>query len=365
MKAVGPLQSPLIPSHNREQIISQVLTIQELAILHRESFDLPVLAASFAFPGFSDQLNDAHDLFIRRCLELCIEEMNASGYGLPPAPFAFLLFGSGGRREQTLFSDQDNGLLYEIPAQADEQGELQIVGYFARLGQLAVRRLSEVGYPPCIGNVLCSNERWNRPLEGWREMFAEWHSQPTWENIRYLLLAGDARMIIGDPALFASWRASYLQLFVEHPSLISRCVSNTLHHRVPLGFFGRIVTEVNGQYQGAIHIKNGLYLPFVNCIRLWSLAQGISATHSLDRLDALRQQGIWNKELCEEVFQHFQQAVYFRLLAATHWQEDLFESSCYVSISNLSKNEVSALKQAMKQALDLHKMTASFAKGAV
>jgi len=359
---VAPLQSPLIPSHNRSQEICQISTIQELAILHRESFDLPVLAASFSFPGFSDQLNDLHDLFIRRCIELCIEEMHVTGCGQPPAPFAFLLFGSGGRREQTLFSDQDNGLLYESPEHADAQTKRQIAEYFAQLGQLVVKRLSEVGYPPCIGNVLCSNERWNRPLEGWLEMFAEWQSQPTWENIRYLLLAGDARMITGDPTLFAKWQASYHQLFIEHPSLISRCVSNTLHHRVPLGLFGRIVTEVNGQYRGAIHIKNGVYLPFVNCLRLWSLAHGISATDSIGRLDILKQQEIWSQELCTEVLKHFQQAVYFRLLAATHWQEDLFESSCYVNISNLSKNEVSALKQAMKQALDLHKMTASFAK---
>ena len=35
------------------------------------------------------------------------------GFGKPPVPYAFILFGSGGRSEQTLWSDQDNGLIYE------------------------------------------------------------------------------------------------------------------------------------------------------------------------------------------------------------------------------------------------------------
>ncbi len=343
--------------------IEQANSIQELANLRRESFDLPVLAASFSLPGFSDQLNDLHDFLISRCITLCIAEMEQLGMGNPPVPYAFLLFGSGGRREQTLFSDQDNGIVYLLPPDADAETKRLMTAYFEQLGKLVVERLVEVGYPPCQGNVLCANHRWNRSLAGWQEMFAEWCADPTWENIRYLLLTGDARMIAGDPALFASWQSCYRQMFVDHPSLVSRCVSNTLHHRVPLGLFGRIITEINGKYQGAIHVKNGLYLPYVNCIRLWSLAHGVSETHSFERIEMLRQQGVWTEELCSLVSRHFQQAIYLRLLAATHWQEELFESSSYLKMSLMSKEALLALKQSMKQALALHKMTATLQRG--
>lgn len=365
MKAVVLLHSPHILSHEITRKIDQANTIQELANLHRESFDLPVLAASFSFPGFSDQVNDLHDLLISLCIKLCLTEMEQLGKGAPPAPYAFLLFGSGGRREQTLFSDQDNGIVYQLPMDADNDTRQLIRTYFHQLGQLVVERLVEVGYPPCQGNVLCSNDRWNRSLASWQEMFAEWCSLPSWENIRYLLLTGDARMIAGDPALFARWHSLYRQMFVDHPALISRCVSNTLHHRVPLGLFGRIITEMNGKYRGAIHVKNGLYLPFVNCIRLWSLAHGVSATHSFDRIKALRQAGVWAEELSTSVARHFQQTVYLRLLAATHWQEDLFESCSYINMSLLPKEEIPVLKQSMKQALALHKMTSSLKRSDV
>jgi CBS domain-containing protein len=42
--------------------------------------------------------------------------------GPPPAPFAFLLFGSEGRREQTLKTDQDNAIVFEDVPVEKEQG---------------------------------------------------------------------------------------------------------------------------------------------------------------------------------------------------------------------------------------------------
>ena len=84
------------------------------------------------------------------------------GYGKPPVPYAFILFGSGGRSEQTLWSDQDNGLFMRNSEDAYGRG---IRSYFDKL----VHRYSStvwmyLGYPPCEGNVISSNPQWRKSL---------------------------------------------------------------------------------------------------------------------------------------------------------------------------------------------------------
>ena len=64
------------------------------------------------------ELNFTHDTMIRKMISLAEKRLAAEGAGEPPLPYAFLLMGSGGREEQTPWSDQDNGLVYENPPES-------------------------------------------------------------------------------------------------------------------------------------------------------------------------------------------------------------------------------------------------------
>ncbi|NGQ96655.1 histidine kinase [Brevibacillus sp. SYP-B805] len=355
-----PLHTLHNPLHDALQRVSNATTVGELSRLHREAFAPASYASSGVPAGLTPLINQLHDRLIIQTIRCCLAEMKAAGMGDPPVPYAFLLFGSGGRREQSLASDQDNGMVYRLPPEASQREQEEIAAYFRRFGQLVVTKLSEVGYPPCQGNVLASNSRWNRSLQDWDTMFREWNETPTWENIRYLLVTGDGRLLLGDDQLFARWKADYHQLLADNPPLIARCVSNTLRHRVPLGLFGRIITEVNGKFRGGIHLKNGLYLPYVNCVRLWSLANGITATGTLERIDAIRSMHLWEEELCETVQRHFHRIADLRLLAATQWQDDLYESSSYLQLAKLPRETIGMVRQAMKVALYLQKITSRY-----
>ncbi|MGK9617154.1 DUF294 nucleotidyltransferase-like domain-containing protein, partial [Salmonella enterica subsp. enterica] len=46
-------------------------------------------------------------------------ELTLAEKGDPDVPFSWLCFGSEGRREQTLFTDQDNGILFEAKDAAE------------------------------------------------------------------------------------------------------------------------------------------------------------------------------------------------------------------------------------------------------
>lgn len=82
-------------------------------------------------------LNDA---LISRLLDLAQREI-----GSAPCDFAWIVFGSEGRQEQSFLTDQDNALVY-----ADGGGEAA-ADYFARLAKRAVDDLVTVGFPLCAG----------------------------------------------------------------------------------------------------------------------------------------------------------------------------------------------------------------------
>ena len=109
-------------------------------------------------------VNGWHDHLIRRTIELALVELHDRGHGEPPAPFCWLLLGSGGRQEQTLRPDQDNALLYHDTVGREQEER----AYFDALAGTVVERLAEIGYPYCPGFVMASNPRWNLSLPDWQ-----------------------------------------------------------------------------------------------------------------------------------------------------------------------------------------------------
>jgi CBS domain-containing protein len=302
-------------------------------------------------------VNLIHDKVIRQGVLLAVRHLAKMGVGTPPVPFAFLQFGSGGRSEQAVISDQDNGLVYRILDGMDKREMERVENYFHLLGAAIVQGLEQVGYPPCRGNVTCVSARWRGSTDQWMERLAAWAADPVWEHARYLLLVGDARILWGEPDVVAPLIKQYRRLLAHNPILIGRLVSNTRFHRIPLTWLGRIAPDITGRYQGAINLKYGVYLPIVNVVRHFALAHGIHAASTLERLAALREAGIWPVAFCREVEHHFRLLLGLRLIAPLHWRDGTYASNSYVKLSELSSDTLSMLREAMKLALRLQKWT--------
>ncbi|MFS0837614.1 DUF294 nucleotidyltransferase-like domain-containing protein [Paenibacillus sp. 1P03SA] len=248
------------------------------------------------------ELNFTHDTLIRKMVSLAENRLAAEGAGERPLPYAFLLMGSGGREEQTPWSDQDNGLVYEDPP---EGMEAAADGYFSKLAQLIRQGLELAGYPPCTGRVLAENSMWRRSESGWKEQLGGWFAEPVWENVRYLLIAADLRCVYGSEVLAERLKQAFLETISRSPGLLQPLLANTLHHKVPMGLLGRLVTERYGPYAGGVDIKYGLYIPLVNAVRLLALENGVSHSSTLKRITALMERGALSEEAgtaCREVF---------------------------------------------------------------
>src|SRR5690606_3811567 len=137
-----------------------------------------------------------HDALIRRAVCLSEEALARAGRGSPPVPYAYLLFGSGGRAEQTISSDQDSGLIYGNPRLGQDAAAVH--AYYGELAERIVASLQAVGYPPCEGGVISTNPEWCDSLAGWQAKLDSWFGEAHWEVVRYLLIVADGRMVYGD-----------------------------------------------------------------------------------------------------------------------------------------------------------------------
>ncbi|MFC4599989.1 DUF294 nucleotidyltransferase-like domain-containing protein [Cohnella hongkongensis] len=291
-------------------------------------------------------LNELHDALIVRVLMLAENDLARSGLGAPPVPYAYMLYGSGGRLEQTMHSDQDSGLVY-ADARSEEEEERNR-SYFLRLADTAVEYLIAIGYPPCEGSVIASNPEWNLPLTGWSARIASWFAEPNWENVRYLLIAADARAVWGDAGLADRLRSRYFGDLLSHPVIEKRMLENTLRHKVLVGVFGQLLTERYGENAGSLDIKYGAYIPMVNAFRLLAMRAGIRETSTLRRIDALRNEEVLAEDEAEEAKEAFELFLKLRLFTSVAMEDGYLVGTGKLPASRLTKEMIAPLKKALK-----------------
>ncbi|KPV59522.1 hypothetical protein QJ48_10590 [Paenibacillus sp. A3] len=299
------------------------------------------------------ELNECHDALIRRVIALSEERLKEERGEDAPLPYAFLLFGSGGRGEQTLWSDQDNGLIYADPSSADER--MQADCYFAQLAARITEGLEAVGYPPCHGQVICTNEQWRKPLQDYRRMVNDWIQEPDWEHVRYLLITVDARTVYGDEALGRALIEEIYRYTAAAPAMLEHMLRNTLHHKVSIGVFGQLIRERYGEDAGGVDVKYGAYIPIVNGIRLLVVEAGIRRSSTEERIKSLIAGGHISEEIGHDWLEALTLALKLRSMTPFQIEEDRYVTRGKLAADQLTKERVTELKQCLRIGTDLQK----------
>jgi CBS domain-containing protein len=340
-----------------EAIRSEILKADDSAQLRRfrdqlhEEFEGRLLLSNSI--EWNRVLNQVHDLFIARAVDLARQQLRLQGSGEPPVPFAFVLFGSGGRGEQTLWSDQDNGLIYADSA--DPEVEAAAAAYFASLADALSELLMRLGYPPCVGGVICTNEKWRRSWSGYRDMLYEWLEDPHWEHVRYLLVFTDIRAVYGDDSLVSRLLDELFGYVKQHPSMLEHMLHNTLHHKISLGLFGQLIKERYGEDAGGVDIKYGAYIPIVNGIRLLAVEAGIKASSTERRIAELREGGFVDEEITHDWLEALSIALKLRSLTPFQLEDGQYTSRGKLSAEALTRARTSELKLCLRIGNDLQK----------
>ena len=205
-------------------------------------------------------------------------------HALEPSAACWVAFGSQGRCEQTLATDQDNGIVFTD--EGDPEAHRRALLPLARRVNEALDRC---GFPLCRGDVMASNPQWCRSASEWRERFVRWIEEPDPQALLNAAIFFDFRPICGERAptiALRAWLAEYAQ---DRGRFLLPMAQNALAHRPPLGLVRDFILTRGGAHPDTLDLKvNGVQL-FVEIARIYSLAAGGTATNTVERLAALAQ----------------------------------------------------------------------------
>jgi CBS domain-containing protein len=218
------------------------------------------------------------DTVTRRLIKLAQDKL-----GPPPAPFAWLAFGSQAREEQSLRTDQDNGLVYADDAPPEA------APYFKALAEFVCDGLDACGYVYCPGKIMATTDKWRQPLRGWLRHFSDWSSVPDPEAVLQVSIFFDLRAVCGDRSLAAGISRALAECGsgTGKAVFLSALARQAAGYDVPLGFFRRFVLESKGEHKETLEIKAAGLMPLTDLVRVRALQGGVTVPGTQDRLARL------------------------------------------------------------------------------
>jgi CBS domain-containing protein len=252
---------------------------------------------------------ELNDRTVQRVLELA----TASGtpVGPPPLPFSWLAFGSEARREQTLRTDQDNGLAYADPPPADAAA---VAAYFARLAAEVNGMLVRVGFPECPARIMASNPEWCQPVSVWTRRFQHWMQESGPAEVLAACVFFDLRPVGGVAEPASSLRTVIRTDAPGSHRLLGLLARDVVDRPVPLTVFGNLRVARTGPHRDTVDLKGGGGLQLVGAARVHALALGLEETNTVDRFRTAAARGLYGESECREITDAYQLLQRIRLV---------------------------------------------------
>ncbi|MFY7863551.1 DUF294 nucleotidyltransferase-like domain-containing protein [Roseateles sp.] len=235
-----------------------------------------LLAQGVAARQLTELISHLNDVLAQRLLQLKAEQ-----HGLDERRACWLAFGSEGRGEQTIATDQDNGLLFV--SDDPERDRPRWLAFALDVNQA----LDACGYPLCKGGVMASNPACCLSAQEWLEAFNEWMEHGAPEDLLKASIYFDFRPIWGDATLVAPLRELLGSHAARLPRFMRQMAENSLRSRPPLNWLGAVEGEKNAAGREGIDLKLHGTAIFVDVARIHALAHGISATNTRERFEAM------------------------------------------------------------------------------
>lgn len=332
---------------NLSRSITRAEDLQTLAGLGQDLHRLihQMLAQGVSVDQLTQIITMLNDHISRRVIELCLAEA-----GRPEAPFTWLSFGSEGRQEQTLKTDQDNGILFLTPPGGNADDVRQELLPLARRINEA---LAACGYPLCSGNVMAGNPECCLSLEEWQRRFGTWIDQGTPEHLLKATIFFDFRPLWGDPAPAEELRGWVGERVAANPRFLRQMAQNALRNRPPLGLMRDFVVSSGGPHPHTLDLKLQGATPFVDGARILALGHRIHETGTLSRFRAAAELKIVRKEEAQAWCDAY---AFIQLLRMrTHQAQDRDGATLdnHVDPDGLNELDRRILKEAFRQARKL------------
>lgn len=248
-----------------------------------------LLAGHVPGPEIQRLLTDVNNEVHRCVAEAELREMALAGWGEPPVGFTLIVMGSGGRGENHLAPDQDNGLILDA---YDDARHGAIDPFFVEFASRLTRTLDAVGFPLCRGNVMATNPVWRKTLPQWRAQVDLWLRKRDTVTIRLCDIFFDFQPAYGSTVRAAELRDHVARRVKGNHAFLAEMYRTTADHGVAVDRFGRLIAETTGAHRREINLKYAALVPLVETVRLLTLREGLTRTATLDRLEDLARVGL-------------------------------------------------------------------------
>lgn len=257
--------------------LTDARTVEELC---KAAADIRQLARSMLGQGVAAEqltliISTLNDALIRQLIEI-----ERGRFELDGIRWCWLAFGSEGRYEQTISTDQDNGLIFD----SDEHDAAAARALLLPFAQAVNRALDACGFPLCKGNIMAGNPQWCLSQEEWRVQFRSWIEKSNPQALLNAVIFFDFRPVHGDDSMAHRLRDHLSGLARDGKQFQRQLAAYALDSRPPLGVISDFITERSGAFRGTIDLKkNGARL-FTDAARLLALCAGVAHTNTAERL---------------------------------------------------------------------------------
>lgn len=265
---------------NRAQDLAQKIAdadnMESLLVLAEEARHID---ESFLDSGLSGALSTYGISWLNDCLAARVVALTADEARLPAANWCWISLGSEGRHEQTLVTDQDNGLIFSA---SDEHEATLLRQVFLPFAQKVNQRLAECGFTLCSGDIMAGNPAWCRSEEEWKGLFFDWIHKPEPSALLNASIFFDVRPLYGDFSLVQPLRDFLAKWAPSAETFLRLMATNALAAEPPIGFTGDVVMEKEGKEKFIDIKKYGIRI-FVDVARIIGLAHGVQSANTRTR----------------------------------------------------------------------------------
>ena len=300
-------------------------------------------------------ISNVADAITGRIIELSMEKE-----GQPPCSFCFIAMGSQGRGEQTLVTDQDNGIIIDDSGAGDERA----IQYFVSLGRKINDDLNRVGYNYCHGNFMAGNPEWCLPLSSWKELFTGWVNNSDPQGLLDVSIFFDFKSVYGEDSLAGELREHIYRTTGDKAVFYYHLAQTVTRFKPPVGIFGQIVGEHDTPDSNLVDIKK-LLMPVTGFARIYALKMALEETNTIDRLESMRGAKGLSDSFLDETLQAYNTLMNTRLLQQVNQLMSGEEPGNTVDVNRLTDIERSTLKKVLSVINDIILKLKSDFKGVI
>jgi CBS domain-containing protein len=290
----------------RDGAVVGVVTERDLFVMQRQTLRGigDAIAAARATPALA---RAAHDIrawsaalvaqgvaaaFVTRLISRLNDQLTqraiaieATGHGVELDGACWLALGSEGREEQTIATDQDNGLLLSDGIDAAERARM------LAFAEAVNATLDACGYPRCQGGIMAGNPRWCLTASEWRALFDGWIDRGDPESLLAASVFFDFRPLAGDASAAVALRTHVTAQAAGNARFLKQMSDNARRNGPPASWTGGLLDKLFAADAAEVDLKLHGTVPFVDGARLLALAHRVPVTGTAERLRALAEAG--------------------------------------------------------------------------